>query len=253
MNWMRKNSLWPMPMGLGLLRHGADGDRRRPFRHLSLRRASSPLNDKDLDMKKNFTFLARAVPVRDFRWTMFALVIALFPVTPACADKIGINFVGGSQPRGTPAPIRPDELAGPFLQKFWNNAYERSGTLSPLGDNENGSSASYTGFSVNWTAFQTNTKPIAPYLGPGYGIEGPPDYRLGLGYLDATANQPATVTFSNIPAQFTGAGRSYSLVVFFSLDNIDYENRIGFDKVNIFTLKGTKAGEKNDLWFGPLW
>jgi len=24
--WGRKNSLWPMPMGLGLLRHRADGD-----------------------------------------------------------------------------------------------------------------------------------------------------------------------------------------------------------------------------------
>jgi hypothetical protein len=113
-------------------------------------------------------------------------------IAPAQADKIGVNFVGGSQPSGTPAPVKPDEIAGPFAQKFWNNAYEKSGTLSPVGDNEKGSSASYVGFSVNWTAFQTNTNPIAPWLGSGYGIEGPPDYRLTLGFLDATANQPAT-------------------------------------------------------------
>lgn len=169
---------------------------------------------------------------------LLCLISGILLIPPARADKIGINFVGGNQTRGTPGPIKPTELAGFFVQKFWNNAFEKSGTLSPIGDDEKGSSASYTGFSVTWTAFQTNTKAAEDSL------RGSPDNRLGLGYLDATATQPATVTLSNIPAQFTGAGRSYSLVVYFSLDNIDFKNRTSGDKVNIFTLRGSKAGER---------
>jgi hypothetical protein len=202
-------------------------------------------------MKTKFPFSGWATVGSEVGCIFLCVLLGVSFVTPAKADKIGINFVGGSQPDGTPAPIKPDELAGPFLQKFWNNAYEKSGTLSPAGDNEKGSSASYTGFSVNWTAFQTNTKPIAPYLGPGYGIEGPPDYRLGLGFLDATANQPATVTLTGIPAQFSGSDHSYSLVVFFSLDNVDFDNRTTSDNVNIFTVKGAKVGQRTICGLQP--
>jgi hypothetical protein len=202
-------------------------------------------------MKRFFFLGGGRNRIPDICFVLLSLIIGAVSVSPARADKVGINFVGGSQPRGTPAPIKPAELAGFFQQKFWNNAYEKSGSLSPVGDDENGSSASYTGFSVNWAAFQTNTHPIAPSLGGGSGTEGPPDYRLGLGYLEATANQPATVTFSNIPAQFTGPGRSYSLVVYFTLDNIDFKNHTNGDKVNIFTLKGAKTGEKTICGLQP--
>jgi len=194
-------------------------------------------------MKTQFPFSGRA--------TVLYVVLGMYFVTAAEADKIGVNFVGGSQPRGTPAPVKPDEIAGPFAQKFWNNAYERSGALSPVGDGEKGASVSYSGISVSWTAFQTNTNPIAPWLGSGYGIEGPPDYRLKLGYLDATAKQAATVTFTGIPAQFTAAGRSYSLIVFFTLDNVDFQNGTTSDNVNVFTLKGTKVGERTICGLEP--
>ena len=212
------------------------------------------VSTKEFNMTKKLFFLVgtgRISHIPHIRFFLLSLMIGMSFISLAAADKVSINFVGGSQPRGTPEPIKPDELAGPFPQKFWNNAYGRNGTLSPRGDDEKGSSASYTGFSVNWTAFQTNTNPIAPFPGRGSGTEGSPNYRLGLGYLEATANQPATVTFSNIPAQFTGAGRSYSLVVYFTLDNIDFKNHTSGDKINIFTLKGDKAGEKTICGLQP--
>ena len=31
LNWFRKNSIWPMPMGSGVLRHRIDGRRRQPL------------------------------------------------------------------------------------------------------------------------------------------------------------------------------------------------------------------------------
>lgn len=173
------------------------------------------------------------------------LIFGILLVAPARADKVGINFIGGSEARGTPAPLKPAEIAGPFRQAFWNNAYEKSGTLlTPLGDDEKGSPASYTGFSVSWMASQTNTHPIA--LGTKR-----PDYRLGLGYLDAAKGQPVTITLSNIPAQFTTGGRSYSVVVYFTLDNIDFKNRTSGDKVNKFTLKGAEAGERTICGLQP--
>jgi len=187
----------------------------------------------------------------EVRYLVLYALLGVSFAFPAEADKVGINFVGGSQPRGTPAPLKPDEITGPSSQKFWNNAYEASGTLSPTGDGEKGASVSYNSFSANWAAFQTNTNPIMPWLGTGYGIEGPPDLRLAEGYLDATANQPATVTLTNIPGQFTDGGRSYSLVVLFALDNIDTQKRTGYDKVNVFTLKGTKAGTRTICGLEP--
>ncbi len=194
-------------------------------------------------MEKDFFFLLR---VRQATSICSALVsvIGMFVVSSAIADRIGINFVGGSQMRGTPSPVGPAEVAGVFPQKFWNNACEKNGSLFPIGDDGKGSSASYNGFSVNWEAFQINTHPIMPSLGPKSGTKGPPDYRLGLGYLEAAGNQPAIVRLSNIPDKFTDAGRSYSLVVYFTLDNIDFKNHTSAEKVNIFTLEGAKAGEK---------
>jgi hypothetical protein len=202
-------------------------------------------------MKTKFPFSAWITVAFKVCCSVVPVVVGFCLASSALADKVGINFIGGSHATGTPAPIRSDELAGPFLQKFWNNAYEKNGTLSALGDNEKGASASYAGFSVKWTAFQTNSNPIAPFLGPGYGKEGPPDYRLGLGFLDATANQPATVTLSGVPAQLIGTGHSYSLVVFFVLNNIDYQNGTSSDNVNVFTVKGARIGQRTICGLQP--
>lgn len=115
-------------------------------------------------------------------------------------------------------------------------------------------------FLVRWIAPQTNTSPITPFHGanPFHGVsskimgtEGPPQYRLGLGYLEADAGQEVTVTFTNIPSQFTIGGHSFSLLVYFHLDNIDFQNQTSSDKVNVFTLKGPKVGEKTICGLQP--
>lgn len=202
-------------------------------------------------MKKNPSFLVEGGRTAYSYFLLLPLMAGVFFVSPARADMVGINFVGGSQERGTPAPIESAELAGSFRQKFWNNTYGKSGTLVPVGDDEKGSSVSYPDFSISWVAFQTNAHPIEHSRKEEAEMESPPNYRLGLGYLEATAEQPATVTLSNIPDQFAGAGRSYSLVVYFTLDNVDFKNNASGDKVNIFTVKGTKIGEKTICGLQP--
>ncbi len=178
------------------------------------------------------------------RLLVLLVVLEMSLYSTATADKIGINFVGGTPQQGTPAPLKPSEIAGVFPQKSWNNAYEKNGNLSPVGHNEKGSSVSYPGFIVSWDAPATNTSPIAQFHTTAAGTHGPPNYRLGLGYIEAVAGQAVTITFTSIPRQFTAGGHSFSLVVCFHLDNIDFRSQTSSDKVHIFTIKGAKAGGK---------
>jgi hypothetical protein len=199
---------------------------------------------------REFIFLRRHRRQFGREWNIIRpillIIISLSLVSTVLADKVGINFVGGTQARGTPSPLKPTEFAGVFSQKFWNNAYEATGKLSPVADAET-ISVPDPDFLVTWTAPRTNTNTITPFhVGNSrmFGIEGPPDYRLGLGYLEAIASQAVTITFTNIPCEFTTEGHSFSLVVYFHLDNIDFKNKTTNDKVNVFTLTGEKTGEK---------
>lgn len=184
----------------------------------------------------------RSTAIRHMNCKMTLPFLAVLMFTgPALADKVGINFVGGVPDAPQPAPIESDQFAGVYSstynQRFWNNAFGASGSLAPKGDAGTGTAVSYGGFSVSWSAFQTNSAPVVPYEGnPDYGTGGPPVYRLMLGYLDATANKPATVKVDNIPSRFTESGRSYALVVYFKGYNRG-------DKVNRFTVSGAQSGE----------
>lgn len=148
----------------------------------------------------------------------------------AHADAVGINFVGGSTVNGMPAPLGKDETAGFVPQRFWNNAPDAAGSLSPQGDGGGGLAVTYSGFNVTWSDnFGIRSTPIADTGG---------NSRLMKGYLNAddTPSGRITVTVSGVPAAFTRDG--YAVIVYCDGDNRS-ANRVGK-----FTLVATNYGTK---------
>ncbi|MBI5388616.1 MAG: putative Ig domain-containing protein [Verrucomicrobia bacterium] len=151
-------------------------------------------------------------------------------VSSALADKIGLNFVGGSTVNGMPAPLGSQEVAGFIPQRFWNNAQGGSGSMSPEGDGGGGISVYYSGFNASWS--------------DNYGIRSTPvpdaggNSRLMKGYLnsDDTVSGTITVNVSGVPTVLRTNG--YAVIVYFDGDNGD-SSRVGE-----FTLSASLYGTK---------
>lgn len=148
----------------------------------------------------------------------------------ARADKVGINFIGGSTVNGMPGPLASDEVAGWIPQKFWNNASDASGSLNPEGDADAGIAVFYSGFSASWAdAYGIRSTPVSDAGG---------NSRLMKGYLnsDDTPTGSIVVTITNVPGVFTSAG--YAVVVYFDGDNG------GAARVSKFTLSAPNFGQQ---------
>src|SRR2546425_1067893 len=106
-------------------------------------------------------------------------ITGLLWATSGKADKIGINFQGGSF--GSPVTaMGPNELAGLsyVTQQFWNNVSTAgagsSGTLSPQGDTGGASPTNYSGFSVAYVTSGRGQTAIT---------DSPGDFRMMKGYV----------------------------------------------------------------------
>ncbi|MHB8520245.1 MAG: Ig-like domain-containing protein [Limisphaerales bacterium] len=160
-----------------------------------------------------------------------ALGMALLLAGNVHADKIGINFVGGSTVNGMPQALGSSEVAGFVPQQFWNNAAASSGTIAPEGDGGGGGfSVFYSGFHLTWSdVYGIRSTPI---------VESPGNARLMKGYLntDNTSSGAATVTVTGVPPKLTANG--YAVILYFDGDNKT------FDRVSQFTLTAPVFGTR---------
>src|SRR6185437_1527933 len=166
---------------------------------------------------------------KDITLGLLAISGLLSPAV-ARADKVGINFIGGSTVNGTPAPMAANESAGWIPQKFWNNASGSGGSINPVGDADAGISVFYSGFSASWSdSFGTRSTPVADNGG---------NSRLMKGYLntDDTPGGRITVTVTGVPGVFTAGG--YAVVVYFDGDNV------AAARVSGFTLTAPNFGQQ---------
>jgi len=115
--------------------------------------------------------------------------------TPSTFRSIGISFVGGGA-NGAPTTVLPTDITGLHPQAYWNNANAGSGdlpdpNLDPPVDYVD-SNNQVTDITFNFVSSGT--------WGSGTGVETPTDRMLNGNTEDAVGGDPATYTFSNVPA-----------------------------------------------------
>ncbi len=164
---------------------------------------------------------------------VFTLSLALSPLVRA--DRIGVNFVGGSIFNGT--PMGATELAGFIPQQNWNNAVGASGSLSPEGDDGGSIPTYYSGFNLTWNALNIGSTAIADTPGNNRLMKG---FLLTLG---VTTPGQVTVTVSGVPSHFVASG--YAVIAYF-----DDWNTSG-DQVEALTLNAPAYGTRTIYGLDP--
>lgn len=115
--------------------------------------------------------------------------------TPSATKSIGVSFVGSSA-NGAPTPVLDDDIMGVQLQAHWNNAAGGSGDLP----NENVDPRVPLNDSTGAESTITFNYASSGSWGAGTGNQSATQRMLNGMVIDNPGGDPATFTFSNVPA-----------------------------------------------------